>query len=232
MNFNGEQQRKLTAFLYDPLFLEKSKAFLCDYVYTSLACSFIKLTNLELDILYAYTAKKISKKKIYNLMLILNSETNFTFEFDSMFLFAKLIKDAYKYSDGIILNEDHQLKQKKLYLNFKTFPELLEPNTLEHLLFLSPYLENRKVLYISFKRKAKSVLPFKNVLLFELDEEEMKDYVTFFEWFDTMKLRLIILDFDVAIIEVGIYSNIFNNFISQNLYKVALTRGGKNVKKS
>ena len=224
MKLSIDQQRKLNSFIYDPLFLNNCKDILLDYIYSSLACSFISLKPLELEILYYYSSNIISKKKANFLILEFVKETDIVFDFDSFLFFSKMIKDAYKFCDGIFIKNNSIYRQKKLYLKYKRFPEILSIEVTKDLSFLKPVLLNKKIINIYFKDR-KPELSLDNVIDFEIEKEEIKKYNSFFEWFDVLKLKIMVQNFDVAFISLGMYSNILNHFISQNLNKIAITKG-------
>ncbi len=222
MKITKEQARKLNSFSYDPLFMDKSKEILKDFLYSSLACSLIQLSTYEVDVLLTYYANSISKRKATKLIEDSNNE-NFIMDFDSYLFYAKNLKDVYKFSDGIFL-DDKKIKQKKLYLLLHRYQEVLDVDILNDLYFLKSVIGNKKVLYIYYKNEKHDILPFKNLITLEIDKNEAKEYASNQEWFDIIKMRVMILNFDIAFINIGLFSNLLNYFIAQSLNKIAITK--------
>lgn len=224
MKLNSEQIRKLHLFSYNVSFLNISVAILSDYIYSLRACSFIYFSPLEVEILLTYSSKNVSKKKIGKLIDDFSALKIAISDFDDFIFFAKLIKDAYKFSDGIFL-KNNILKQKKLYLMYHRYQEVLDFDVNNNLYLLNNIIEDKMVLDIHFKGEKKENLPFKNVVEMEVDKSEINDYKSWFEWFDVIKIRTMIQTFDIAFISLGIYSNLLNCFIAKTLNKIAITRG-------
>ncbi len=225
MKLDNEQIRKLNLFSYDPYFYTKSKEIIFDFIYSSRACSIIYLSSMELEILLSYSSNNISKKKISKLIVDLSNKYNFVLDFDSFLFFSKLIKDAYKFSDGIILNKNHLFKQKKIYLLHRRYQEILSYDLFYNYHDLIPIMENKKAIYIYFKNEKHSILPFENTIYCEIDSNEISKHSSIFEWFDILKMRIMIQEFDVAFVNLGIFSNLLNYFISQTLHKIAISEG-------
>lgn len=225
MKLDSEQIRKLNLFSYDPYFHAKSKEIVFDFIYSSRACSIVFLSSIELDILLSYSSNNISKKKISKLIVDISTNYGFVLDFDSFLFFAKMLKDAYKFSDGIILNKAHLFKQKKLYLLHRRYQEVLSYDLITNYYDLSPILQNKKIIYIYFNNRSHSKLQFDNTIYCEIDADEISKHSSIFEWFDILKMRIMIQDFDVAFINLGIFSNLLNYFISQTLNKIAISEG-------
>lgn len=222
MKLDSEQIRKLKLFSYNPNFLDSSKEIICDYIYASRECSLIYLTPIELDMLLTYSSKSISKRRV-DKIIDMQDEEKIINDFDDFMFFGKLLKDAYKFSDGIMI-KNHIYKQKKLYTFYHRYQEVLDLDAIDDMSYLKEELSHKKVLYISFNENYKP-LPFANVIELKIDHQELNEYKSWLEWLDVIKMRIMIQEFDVAIINLGIYSNILNYFIAQTLHKIAITKG-------
>lgn len=223
MKLNSEQIRKLNLFSYNPAFVDISKDILCDFIYASRACSIIYFSPLEIELLLAYSSKNISKKKVEKLINDTEESDRILNDFDSFLFFGKLLKDAYKFSDALFL-ENHTFRQKKLYTLYHRYQEVLSLDVFKDLSFFKSVLAHKKILYIHFNN-INDVLPFEDVLDMPIDRQEIKEYKSWFEWVDVIKMRIMIQNFDVAFISLGIYSNLLNYFIAQTLHKIAITKG-------
>ncbi len=223
MKLDSEQIRKLNLFSYNPYFLKLSQEILCDYIYASLACSFISLTNFELDILLNYSSNRISKRKVGK--LIFEEKGNKTnIEFDDFLNLGRLLNEMYKFSDGIFI-KNQIYKQKKIYTLYHRYQEVLDFNVFRDLTFLNNVISNKKIIYVYFDDIKVTKLPFKNVNEIIINKDELKSYNSWLEWFDVIKMRIMIQNFDIAFISLGIYSNLLNYFIAQTLHKIAITKG-------
>ncbi len=223
---NANDLKKQAIFTLGDDQLEISKEILSDYLFAGRACSFINPTELEEDIILLYTSKSVSTKKATKLI----AQLPFPLEdIDAFFFFAKRLKDAYRYADGIFTDASRPVKQKKLFNRLDNSKEVLFNTVLQDLDFLNGAMNYRKVLYITLESTKNDFNGLNNLEILEVPFATSLEYETWFEWFDLLKMKVMTLDFDVAFVSLGIVSDALCQFISASLHKMAFSKG---VKKS
>lgn len=202
---------------------EESVSILEDYIYSNRACYFIDLTSLEEEILLFY-----SKNTSLNLDSIDFSQSNI-FDADIFVFLSKLLQVAYHYADGLIVDIDDETSvnnHKTLIEITKSDAKLIDRSALNDLKRFEYVLLGKKILWITSNEDK---LNLNNVSTINVDLENILSSKNWVEEFDALKMKVMIQEFDVAFVNVGILSTPLCYFISQNLHKIAIVKGGKNV---
>ncbi len=217
--------KKLAAFV--DIDETETKEIIEDYLFAGRDCSFIYPTELEEDILLLYSSRSVSKKKALKLKTQLPFQLA---DIDSFFFFAKLLKDSYRFADGIFSDGSRPVTQKKLFTRMESKKEILSSLILKDSDFFHRVIGDKKVLYITAFGEDPMFTSFPNIEVFPVPFETSLPFDTWLEWFDFLKMKVMTIDFDIAFISLDILSDPLNQFIAQTLHKIAFTKGDRNEK--
>lgn len=204
-------------------FYKESVSILEDYIYSNRACYFIDLTSLEEEILLFYI-----KNHSLNSSDIEGTSINI-FDADIFSFVSKRIKAAYHYADGLIVDTSDEASvnnHKMIYEINNCEAELIDKDVLKDLDKFKYVLLGKKVLWITSTNEK---LSLDNVSTIKVDLENVLTSENWVEEYDSIKMKVMVHDFDVAFVNIGILSSPLCYFISQNLHKIAIAKGGKNV---
>lgn len=202
-------------------FLEESIEILNDYIYSNRACYFIELSSLDEELLLFH----IKNRKI-DIEKEINYINSFKIDENMISFISRRILVAYHYADGIIIdpaNEKSIMNHKEIYEQTKKESELISVRALDDLSKYEYVLLGRKVLWISTKDDVPSEL--ENVELLKVDVNAVLSSENWLEEYDFLKLKVMVCNFDVAFVKIGLLSTPLCNFISQILHKIAISKG-------
>ena len=213
---------KFDLFNENNAFLEESKSILEDYIYSNRACYFIMLSPIEEDALLFYTGATLSRKELSDLAERITQIYDTYFDEDSMLFLSKMIKESYSFADGLFLNYEDYVslkKQKKIYIRMDKGQELVNIEASKNLYDFDYVLLGRKILFVTCEDNN---IEYKNVDRIYVDIKEIKNYNSWLEFFDHIKMMVMVKDFDVALINFGIFTMPLCYFVSQNIHHIAL----------
>lgn len=203
-----------------PNFLDESIEILKDYIYSNRACYFITLSPLDEEVLLFYTnSKQFDKSRELS---IIPPEL-----FEDVFSFvSKRILVAYHNADGVFVdaeNEQSLNHHREIYEKTKKESEIVSIHALDDLSNYEYVLLGRKVLWLSSNDDVPSTL--NNVQHIKVDVKSIISSKNWIEEYDKIKMSVMISDFDVAFVKLGVLSTPLCHFISQTLSKIAIGKG-------
>lgn len=201
-------------------FLDESIEILKDYIYSNRACYFISLSPLDEEVLLFYlNSKQFDRKRELS---IIPPEL-----FEDVFSFvSKRILVAYHNADGVFVDVDNKASlthHKDIYEKTKKDSEVVSIHALDDLSNYDYVLLGRKILWISSLDDVPSEL--NNVKHIKVDVNAIISSKNWIEEYDKIKMEVMISDFDVAFVRIGVLSTPLCHFISQTLSKIAIGKG-------
>lgn len=205
------------------VFKEESISILQDYIYSSRACYFIKLSSLEEEILLFY---------LNNSSVEYDFSSKYFFDKDIFVFLSRLIGVAYHYADGLIIDTSNPTSvnnNRIIYEKSDSDAELIDVSALDDLSKYNYVLLGKKVIYVTSSKKD---IGIKNVNVIFVNVDDILSSNNWVEEYDLLKMKIMVYDFDVAFINIGILSTHLCYFISQDLHKIAIYKGDIDDKKS
>ena len=203
-------------------FLDESKSILEDFIYSNRACYFIMLSDFEEEAILFYSGQNLSRKTLQALSEVVSKEYGTYFSDDSFLFLSKMLKESYVFSDGIFLNYDEYVslkREKKIYIRLDKGQEILNCNALNNLKDYEYVLLGKKILYVT---SDDNKLEIDNVTYINCDLNEISNFNSWLEWFDVVKMKIMVSDFDVIFVNLGVFTIPICYFVSQNLHKIAI----------